>query len=82
MFYHVCYKHGAPVLGQGIVLVVSIGSVNLLIKFLVGFLHVIVGLGQVANVLVAFLIVLGLGRVILVYAKNGAAAGRAPESTA
>lgn len=73
MFYHICHKHKAPVLGEGLALAGGLIAVSFLLKGLAQFLHVIPILGQMANSLVAFAVVLGLGFIFENYAEKRAA---------
>jgi hypothetical protein len=72
MFFHICIKNKVPVLHEGFGLVLTLFAVSSLFKFAAEVLHVVPVIGQFANGIVAFLVVLGLGAVIENYAGGRA----------
>jgi hypothetical protein len=72
MFYHICHRYKVPVLKEGFGFVVAIAGVSLILKLAVETLHVFLGVGQVVNAVVAFLVVYGLAHVVENYARRRA----------
>jgi uncharacterized protein (DUF697 family) len=70
MFYHICAKHNRHVLHEGILFVGAVAGLSILFKAAAEVLHTIPVIGQVANALVAYGVVYGLGVVIENYNKN------------
>ena len=72
MFFHICHKARVPVLGEGFTFAATMAVLSVILKGMVETLHVVLGLGQVVNAAVAFMVVLGLGQVIENYARHRA----------
>lgn len=72
MFYHICHARKAPVLGEGLALAGGLIGASFLLKGVAQFLHAIPIAGQMANSLVAFAVVLGLGFIFENYAEKRA----------
>jgi uncharacterized protein (DUF697 family) len=71
MFYHICAKYHVPALHKGIGFIIALFGISFLFKGVAEALHAIPVIGQLANSLVAFGVVMVLGKAINNYAKNG-----------
>jgi uncharacterized protein (DUF697 family) len=72
MFYHMCHTYKHPVLGEGLVFAGTLISISFFFKAIAQALHVVPIIGQFANSLVAFFVVLGLGYVFENYIRHKA----------
>jgi hypothetical protein len=70
MFFHICHRYNVPVLDEGFAFVAAVAGISLVLKFAVEALHAFLGIGQLVNAVVAFLVVYGLAHVIENYARN------------